>query len=112
MIENLQKYRFLQESLPHPGSKRLVLITGARQTGKTTLARKVYASLNYINLDAPENRDVVREIPSAAWGRDIGAADWLSIGAKKLLIWANRISGRFLPGGCLPDNAIKNNLLS
>ncbi len=74
MIENLQKYRFLQESLPHPGSKRLVLITGARQTGKTTLARKVYASLNYINLDAPENRDVVREIPSAAWGRDIGTA--------------------------------------
>ncbi len=74
MIENLQKYRFLQDYLPETTAKRLVLITGARQTGKTTLARKVYSSLNYISLDAPENRDVVREIPSAVWGRDIGAA--------------------------------------
>ncbi len=74
MIENLQKYRFLQDYLPDPSSRRLVLITGARQTGKTTLARKVYPSLNYINLDAPENREVVREMPSASWGRDIGAA--------------------------------------
>ena len=74
MIENLQKYRFLRQYLPAPNSKRLVLITGARQTGKTTLARKLYSTLNYINLDAPENREIVREIPTAAWGRDIGAA--------------------------------------
>lgn len=74
MLENLQKYRFLQAQLPAPNARRLVLITGARQTGKTTLARKIYRDLNYINLDAPENRELVREIPSASWGRDIGQA--------------------------------------
>ena len=74
MIENLQKYRFLRDYLPTPPKKRIVLITGARQTGKTTLARKVYSELNYLNLDAPENRQIVREIPSASWGSDVGIA--------------------------------------
>ena len=74
MIENLQKYRFLRSQLPPSKSKRIVLITGARQTGKTTLARKVYPDLNYINLDAPENRGIIREIPTASWGRNIGKA--------------------------------------
>ncbi|MDQ7054761.1 MAG: AAA family ATPase, partial [candidate division KSB1 bacterium] len=74
MSENLQKYRFLSRFLPGPDSKRLVLITGARQTGKTTLARSFYRDLAYINLDAPENRERVREISSSRWHRDIGNA--------------------------------------
>ncbi|MDQ7064106.1 MAG: ATP-binding protein [candidate division KSB1 bacterium] len=74
MSENLQKYRFLSRFLPGPDSKRLVLITGARQTGKTTLARSFYRDLAYINLDAPENRERVREISSSMWHRDIGNA--------------------------------------
>ncbi|GAB4379653.1 MAG: ATP-binding protein [Calditrichia bacterium] len=74
MIEDLQKYRYLQNLLPETSKKRLVLITGARQTGKTTLARNVYPSLNYINLDAPENREMIREIASSAWKRDVGIA--------------------------------------
>ena len=69
-----QKYRFLERFLPEQNVKRLVILTGARQTGKTTLARTKYADLNYINLDAPENREVVRSISSVSWARDVGNA--------------------------------------
>lgn len=50
------------------------MLTGARQTGKTTLARAIYSELRYINLDSPENRDIIRNIPSSLWSKDIGRA--------------------------------------
>lgn len=74
MSENIQKYRFLGNILPKSTKKRIVLVTGARQTGKTTLARLKYSRLRYINLDAPENRELLRAIPSDSWFRDIGNA--------------------------------------
>lgn len=74
MSEIIQVYRFLNDQLPSPDKRRLVLLTGARQTGKTTLARYKYPKLNYVNLDAPENREVVLIIPTALWGRDVGKA--------------------------------------
>jgi len=70
----MHKKRFLRTILPNPEKKGIVILTGARQTGKTTLARLKYHNLRYINLDAPENREIVRAIPSAFWARDIGNA--------------------------------------
>ena len=60
--------------LPSAGKRRLVVLTGARQTGKTTLARQVYADLRYLNLDAIEEREALRGLRSASWGRAVGAA--------------------------------------
>lgn len=74
MSEKLQKYRFLERFLPTVHEKKLVILTGARQTGKTTLVRLKYPELNYINLDAPENREFVRLVSSVNWGRDVGTA--------------------------------------
>jgi predicted AAA+ superfamily ATPase len=71
---HLQKFRQLQERLPKSDSRRLVIITGARQTGKTTLARAVYPELRYVNLDAPENRDFVRAVRSMSWAKEFGAS--------------------------------------
>jgi hypothetical protein len=51
-----------------------VVLTGARQTGKTTLSRRVYGGLKYINLDAPENRDVLRGLSTAGWAETVGDA--------------------------------------
>lgn len=51
-----------------------MLLTGARQTGKTTLCRSAYPALRYVNLDAPENRDALSAISSHAWWRDVGPA--------------------------------------
>ncbi|NOZ60936.1 MAG: ATP-binding protein [Calditrichaeota bacterium] len=74
MSEEKQKYRILQNYLPQSNEKGLILLTGARQTGKTTLAKLTYPELKYINLDAPENRELVREISTHSWGKDIGNA--------------------------------------
>jgi len=70
----MQKYRFLGDVLPNSTKKRLILLTGARQTGKTTLSKFKYPNLRYINLDAPENREYIRDIHSASWSKDIGNA--------------------------------------
>jgi hypothetical protein len=72
MSENIQRFRFLELFLPNSKNKRLVILTGARQTGKTTLARYIYPQLNYINLDSPENREVMRNISSASWSKSVG----------------------------------------
>jgi predicted AAA+ superfamily ATPase len=50
------------------------LLTGARQTGKTTLSKAAYPEMRYINLDAPENRDALRGIQTSSWDRDVGNA--------------------------------------
>jgi len=52
----------------------VVVLTGARQTGKTTLSRRLYSGLRYINLDAPENREALRELSTVAWAQTIGNA--------------------------------------
>lgn len=74
MSEIIQKYRFLKDVLPSSSSRKLVLLTGARQTGKTTLALAQYPRLHHINLDAPEDRQTLRSVSSHAWGSNIGNA--------------------------------------
>jgi uncharacterized protein len=74
MSEIIQRYRFLDKYLPKPSSKRLVVLTGARQTGKTTLSKSKYPGLNYINLDSPENRETLKKLSTASWAGTIGPA--------------------------------------
>ena len=70
----MQKYRFLSAYLPPSNKRQLVVLTGARQTGKTTLAKAKYPELRYINLDAPENREVLRKIATPMWAKTVGNA--------------------------------------
>ena len=74
MRRDKQLFRWLSTRLPAPGSDRLVVLTGARQTGKTTLSRLTWPDLRYVNLDAIEDRDALAAVRSAAWGRTVGSA--------------------------------------
>jgi uncharacterized protein len=74
MWENLQLNRFISSFLPSSDEKKLLLLTGARQTGKTTLLRHHYRDLPYFNLDAIEYREQLREISSFSWARDVGSS--------------------------------------
>jgi len=74
MIQDNYLPRMLAGRLPDVSTRRVVVITGARQTGKTTLCRRVYDGLRYVNLDAPENRNALRELSTVAWAETIGNA--------------------------------------
>ncbi len=74
MRTDLQRFRFLGEQLGPLSRPRLVLLTGARQTGKTTLARERYPDLRYVNLDAPEEREAIRRLRAGAWADEVGEA--------------------------------------
>lgn len=74
MSENIQIKRWVESILPSLSSKGLVLLTGARQTGKTTSVRNIYTELSYFNLDAVEYREQLLSVSSFAWGETVGAA--------------------------------------
>jgi predicted AAA+ superfamily ATPase len=68
------KPRFLYKILPSESQGSMVLMTGARQTGKTTLVKERYAHIPYINLDAVEERSRLAGIPTSRWSKDVGIA--------------------------------------
>jgi hypothetical protein len=70
----MQKTRLIDQSLPKPDENTIVLLTGSRQTGKTTSARNFYPDLNYYNLDAWEFREQLSQVSSFNWGRSVGNA--------------------------------------
>ncbi len=74
MWENIQVNRLANSWLPRTDEHIIVLLTGARQTGKTTLLRSVYPDISYFNLDAVEFREQLSRISSFAWGKDVGDA--------------------------------------
>jgi len=74
MKSDKQRHRWLSGRLPKPSTRRLVVLTGARQTGKTTLAHDVYRDLRYLDLDSIEERDAVRTVRTAAWAETVGPA--------------------------------------
>lgn len=68
--------RYVAARLPSPsGPRRLAVLTGARQVGKTTLARHLYGDdLRYLNLDSPGERERVDGVPAEGWAKVVGPA--------------------------------------
>lgn len=48
--------RYLEQSIRADLPKKIVLVTGPRQCGKTTLAKMLSDNLDYLNFDHPEHR--------------------------------------------------------
>ncbi|QJA06404.1 ATP-binding protein [Thermosulfurimonas marina] len=68
--------RYLSQRLPRKAPpRRLVVLTGARQVGKTTLARNHFEKIYpYFNLDSSGERLRLERVPAEAWGRVVGEA--------------------------------------
>ena len=49
------------------GSGRIIVITGARQTGKTTLAKNTFPDLKYIAVDDPALTDQYTSLTASQW---------------------------------------------
>lgn len=67
-------HRWLFHLLPGPEKRRITVVTGARQTGKTTLAQAKYPELRYVNFDDVDARTALSEVRTSAWSRTVGAA--------------------------------------
>ena len=74
MKTNRHIYRWLTYRLKESATRKLVVITGARQTGKTTLVKSRYPDLNYINLDVMEEREALALVRTRSWGTAVGPA--------------------------------------
>jgi uncharacterized protein len=60
--------RYLTKNLQHDLRKKMVLLAGPRQCGKTTLARSLLDTHGqYLNWDITKDRRIIREI---AWPKD------------------------------------------
>ena len=58
-------YRFHRLHLSRFG--RIMVLTGARQVGKTTLLKKLYPNYQYISLDDPTNRHLFSNLTTNQW---------------------------------------------
>ena len=58
--------RYLTEYIREDLGKKIILITGPRQTGKTTLAKGLYSNFDYFNYDALDDRLSLRK---KSWDR-------------------------------------------
>lgn len=58
--------RYLQKDVKQALSDKIILLTGPRQSGKTTLAKQLYTDFDYFNYDAIEDRLSLQE---KSWDR-------------------------------------------
>ena len=65
MIQRIIEQELILTSKEYP----VITITGPRQAGKTTLARRVFPDYSYINLEHPETRTLAREDPRGLFHR-------------------------------------------
>jgi predicted AAA+ superfamily ATPase len=60
--------RFAEDRIRADLGKKIVLLAGARQAGKTTLSRQLGLSFTYLNFDSAEDRALLR---TKEWDRDV-----------------------------------------
>ncbi|MBN1943781.1 MAG: ATP-binding protein [Phycisphaerae bacterium] len=66
--------RILESKLSRlAGQYPVVTITGPRQSGKTTLCKKVFPNMPYVSLEAPDHRALAQEDPRGFFARWPGA---------------------------------------
>ncbi len=65
MKNRQQKIQVLQKSTSKTG--RIIVLTGARQTGKTTLAKKVFPDFEFISVEDPVLRGRYTQLSAQQW---------------------------------------------
>ncbi len=90
--------RYLLERIKTDLDHKLVLLSGPRQVGKTTLAKTIYSSSNeYFNMDNEEHRLLVKKM---AWRRDCDLVIFDEL--HKIKKWKSWIKGIYDTEGVRP----------
>ena len=59
--------RYLKSIITQDSESKIILLSGPRQSGKTTLAKSLFSTYQYFNYDLEEDRDMIKK---KQWKRD------------------------------------------
>ena len=90
--------RYLQQDVKQALAEKIVLLTGPRQCGKTTLAKQLYPDFDYFNYDAMEDRLALRE---KSWDRSKSLVIFDEL--HKMKEWKRWIKGVYDKEGVKPQ---------
>jgi len=90
--------RYLEEYIHRDMAKKIIILSGPRQVGKTTLSKQLAPSFVYLNYDAASDRRMIRD---EDWPRDVPLVIFDEL--HKLRKWKSKIKGIFDTDGIPPS---------
>jgi predicted AAA+ superfamily ATPase len=90
--------RHLEESIIEDLKQKVVILSGPRQVGKTTLSKQLIPSLCYLNFDSSSDRDLIRK---QEWDRDVELVVFDEL--HKMKKWKSWIKGIYDTEGIPPS---------
>lgn len=89
--------RYVENALYSDLKEKIVLLSGPRQVGKTTLAKNLNLTKAYLNFDSVQDRALIR---NEEWSRDVDVVIFDEI--HKMKNWKSRIKGIYDTEGVPP----------
>ena len=89
--------RYLEAVIKNDLREKIVLLSGSRQVGKTTLSRQLIPSQVYLNYDASSDRKIIM---AEEWSRDAELVIFDEL--HKMKNWKSWIKGIYDSEGCRP----------
>lgn len=68
MVHNSHMHRYLEKPIINDLEDKIVLLSGPRQVGKTTLSKQLIKPFAYLNYDSASDRNIIN---SLEWDRDV-----------------------------------------
>ena len=89
--------RYLEEAIRRDLAKKIIILSGPRQVGKTTLSKQLVPSYVYLNYDAASDRRMIME---EEWPRNVSLIIFDEL--HKLKNWKSKIKGIYDTNGLPP----------
>jgi predicted AAA+ superfamily ATPase len=89
--------RYLEEAIRRDLAKKIIILSGPRQVGKTTLSKQLVPSYVYLNYDAASDRRMIME---EEWPRNVSLVIFDEL--HKLKNWKSKIKGIYDTNGLPP----------
>jgi len=90
--------RYLESSIKKDLKEKIVLLSGPRQVGKTTLSRQLMSSYAYLNFDSSSDRRIIQK---EEWTRDVDLVIFDEL--HKMKNWKSWIKGIYDTEGIPPS---------
>ncbi len=90
--------RYLESYIKEDMRQKIILLSGPRQVGKTTLAKQISPKFTYLNYDASSHRKIIK---TAEWDRDVPLVIFDEL--HKMTNWKSWIKGVYDTEGIPPS---------